>query len=142
MQATMPMLAATEARLGTNGGDALAGPQLDRLVGHPDGKWVRTQIDWSEDDVEFAVEILVRNRSGLEVKSRGSTIWTGRSQTIRKIRRKVLVKPTLRKRLRALGVRQTRDPTLVPTRRSGTAVRELRCDALPRMVHSSRIAKL
>jgi hypothetical protein len=117
------MVAATEARLGTNRGEALARPPLDRLAGHPGGKWVRTQIDWPEDDVEYAVEILVRNRGGLERELRDSTIWTGRSQTTRKCRREILLKPSLRKRPRVLEVRQTRERTLVPPRRAGTAVR-------------------
>jgi hypothetical protein len=142
MQATLPTLAELGTRLGTNGGDTLAGAPLGRIVGHPSGKCVRTRVDWPENDVQFPVEILVRNRSGLAVKLPSSIIWTRQSQTIRTSRRQVLVKQLLRKRLRALEVRQTRVRRPVPTTRSAAAVRQPRPSAQPRLTSRSRIAML
>jgi hypothetical protein len=134
------MLSAIEARCETDGGNALAGRPTDWTAGHPGGKYVRTQIDWPEDDVEFPVEILVCNRSGPQVKLPASVTWTRRSQTIGTSRRRVPVKRLLRKRLRALEVRRTRVRTPVPTRRSATAFRQPRPGAQPRRRRLSRIA--
>jgi hypothetical protein len=112
MQATDMNLAAVEARSRVNGGNALAGGQLDLIAGRGGKKPMRLYIDWPKDDVVFPVGIYVRNRGGLGGMITRSVVWARRLRIIGNIRRQGSGKQTPRKGLRSIGTRQSWVPAL------------------------------
>jgi hypothetical protein len=81
------------------------------------------QIDWPIDEVEFPVEILVRNRGSLRGLLVKSIIWAERLGIVRDLRRQAWGKQIPRGRLRSIGAHQTRHRALVSTSRLGLRTR-------------------
>ncbi len=127
MQATDMNLTTVEARSRVNGGDTLAGGQLDLIAGRGGKKPMRLHIDWPKEDVVFPVGIYVRNRGGLGGMITRSVVWARRLRIIGNIRRQGSGKQAPRKGLRSIGTRQSGGPTLASGAEAGAQVMEPDC---------------
>jgi hypothetical protein len=106
MHATSLNLTVVGTRSRVDGGNALVGAHLNPLVGRGGTESVCLRIDWPKDDVEFPVNIRVRNRSGIEKILARSIIWVRRLRIIGDTGREMPVKQTPGKRFRSFQARQ------------------------------------